>query len=765
MKIDVKKITFLILILTVINIDNLCCQNFSKIIGDNKNNSFNKAIYVDGNYFLTGQNDGRATLTKLSNSGDIIWVNEINKFSFWRDLIADKGKIILVGNTGNVTENLASLIGIYDINKSQPISIKEYDFGINFRDLIVNVIKNPNNNDVLAKYIATGIEVYQGTLTDKLFLLHLNANGGVTKRLIYGQDGRDHEYYGITVDNKNGDLLLYGNQFNGDNHGVNLKIKNNGDVVGGKEFQSNHFYTSHYTYTDSKNKIVQFFGGTNRNEINKAMISKYIDGNIDYTFEFNNVDRIQKILKLAENEFRVLGFANINSILKPVIFDFIDNKLDFKIKNVFIINNDAFESNFWFIDKFENNKFIYIDGSWNAHDGFGMNDGLVILSDGNMVNCIKGSYNINVNPINLISQNFTVNKINGSNISGINISTNNLTFDIIDYCKCTEIFKNTLYEAICDGESVLIGNELYYESGQYVQTLKNSNGCDSIITLELKVGRVDEYYSNVKLCKGDSILFFDNWYKEAGEYIQAYKNIEGCDSTFMLQLEVKESINTKLKYSICEGESVIINNKSYKEQGLFEEILTGRDGCDSILTFEIIYKNVNADFQYSYDHCSKTLSLLSEHIDDDRYIIKKEDSIYSETTDNQIMLNAGLYEVTHIVNDSTICSAERTDIVTVESPATIEDISLPNIIAPDRPGNDEFCISNSLGNQFIFNGLKIYDRFGNLVFYTSSSDICWDGRFNGRNCETGVYTFILEIKEQNCFNQNTMIKGDITVLR
>lgn len=68
---------------------------------------------------------------------------------------------------------------------------------------------------------------------------------------------------------------------------------------------------------------------------------------------------------------------------------------------------------------------------------------------------------------------------------------------------------------------------------------------------------------------------------------------------------------------------------------------------------------------------------------------------------------------------------------------------IPNAFTPDDDGiNDQYFIPVTNYNTF---SLRIYDRFGRLLFFTSDPYKGWDGRYNGQECPIGVYTYKLNI--------------------
>lgn len=94
---------------------------------------------------------------------------------------------------------------------------------------------------------------------------------------------------------------------------------------------------------------------------------------------------------------------------------------------------------------------------------------------------------------------------------------------------------------------------------------------------------------------------------------------------------------------------------------------------------------------------------------------------------------------------------------------------IPNVFSPNEDGfNDRFTAFSGISVQEITR-LKIFDRWGNLVydernFPHSDPTFGWDGNFGSQMAEPGVYTYIFEIQ----FIDNLpprQYSGDITLIR
>lgn len=93
-------------------------------------------------------------------------------------------------------------------------------------------------------------------------------------------------------------------------------------------------------------------------------------------------------------------------------------------------------------------------------------------------------------------------------------------------------------------------------------------------------------------------------------------------------------------------------------------------------------------------------------------------------------------------------------------------IFIPNIISFNNPGNSTWIIGSDIPLELP--SVEVYDRWGNQVY--SDKDLLvdselslWDGTFNGRNCEIGVYLYTITYRDAS--GELFMEVGDITLIR
>jgi gliding motility-associated-like protein len=88
-------------------------------------------------------------------------------------------------------------------------------------------------------------------------------------------------------------------------------------------------------------------------------------------------------------------------------------------------------------------------------------------------------------------------------------------------------------------------------------------------------------------------------------------------------------------------------------------------------------------------------------------------------------------------------------------------IYLPNAFTPNNDGqNDILYLRGNLIDEMY---LAIYNRWGELVFESTSPQIGWDGTYKGMKCDPAVFVYYLTVKCRG--GQEYFKKGNITLIR
>ena len=95
------------------------------------------------------------------------------------------------------------------------------------------------------------------------------------------------------------------------------------------------------------------------------------------------------------------------------------------------------------------------------------------------------------------------------------------------------------------------------------------------------------------------------------------------------------------------------------------------------------------------------------------------------------------------VSDNQGCTGEATALVIVQK--TCDGLFVPTVFSPDNTGpdaNNTLCL---LGDAACVSSLtfQIYNRWGELMFETTTLEECWDGTYKGKPIQSGVYVYRL----------------------
>lgn len=104
---------------------------------------------------------------------------------------------------------------------------------------------------------------------------------------------------------------------------------------------------------------------------------------------------------------------------------------------------------------------------------------------------------------------------------------------------------------------------------------------------------------------------------------------------------------------------------------------------------------------------------------------------------------------------------KASDEVTIKLIPICDQLYIPNAFSPNGDGlNDELRLVDFGQNQLI--SFQVFNRWGEKVFETNDPLISWDGTFEGRPQEMGVYVYIIVMR---CGKDIIHHRGNLTLLR
>ncbi|HNU33882.1 MAG TPA: T9SS type A sorting domain-containing protein [Bacteroidia bacterium] len=140
------------------------------------------------------------------------------------------------------------------------------------------------------------------------------------------------------------------------------------------------------------------------------------------------------------------------------------------------------------------------------------------------------------------------------------------------------------------------GNYLWNTSGIYTDTIANMFGCDSLITINLTVNQSSNSLLSITEC--DSYTSPSNNYvwTTTGTYSDTIPNSMGCDSIITVDLTILNHSNATLNIIECNNYTSPSGNYTWNTSGIYFDTIPNSSGCDSIITINLTINSVDTTF-------------------------------------------------------------------------------------------------------------------------------------------------------------------------
>lgn len=283
----------------------------------------------------------------------------------------------------------------------------------------------------------------------------------------------------------------------------------------------------------------------------------------------------------------------------------------------------------------------------------------------------------------------------------------------------------------------------YAMAGMYTVNLylETEKGCLDTVTNVITITDITPAFTNpIIVCPGDTVTVnagtFDSYLWSDGSTASSLAvNLPGdysvtltqgnCTQTFPLNVQFNTEVNTTF--------SMVPPAPSY---------LTGF-GENQVLN-SIVCEERNESFQVFAGEATSTV------------VWATPDGL---VTSNSITVNsAGTY--TASVTDANGCTDEAT--IVFENGCEFQ-LFVPEAFSPNGDGiNDSFEIFGTAVSSITF---AIYNRWGEVIFYTEDKNATWDGTINGADAPAGTY--IWKTIYRSAFESNNVIEetGSLVIVR
>ena len=342
----------------------------------------------------------------------------------------------------------------------------------------------------------------------------------------------------------------------------------------------------------------------------------------------------------------------------------------------------------------------------------------------------------------------------------------------------------------CEGDGVDIGGTVRTEAGTYPVTLPGYLGCDSVHVVELEVTPTITTYHTVEVCPGEPYVFAGDSLTQPGTYTENLTAVSGCDSISVLEFVVLDTVVLEVTdLEICRGESVALRAQSNgmtvtwsPADGLSCEVCptafatpqttttyyATTEACDGSPLVDSATVTVNDAVDVDILATERlrlgetaTLTAVSDNPTASLMWTVAGEAVCEGCPELEVQpAETTVYELTGATDAGCLDSARLT--IVVEDDCAFGEVIVPNFLTPNDDGHNDVLEIRYEGIKDI-TLLRIYNRWGELVYETRDIDIPWDGTHRGVPLNPAVFVYYLE---GYCLdNEPFAQEGNVTLIR
>ena len=324
----------------------------------------------------------------------------------------------------------------------------------------------------------------------------------------------------------------------------------------------------------------------------------------------------------------------------------------------------------------------------------------------------------------------------------------------------------------CGGAPVVYDGTQLFAGDVMDFTLTNSFGCDSVVTVTVTAALPDTVALALQVCEGETVEYSGQVLSAGDQIDLVFTNQAGCDSLVQVSVTGYSAVSYDLQANeICwngtDGSVEAVNlsggtgpyqfsldGTAWQPGALFEGLSAGEytvflqddHGCMFEKTIDIpTIPPIGVETQDETLTCGDSVRLSPVAISQLPLVWEWANGSASPEL---WASSPGVYTF-KVTNDCE--TVERSVKVSMEPIALASLIYMPNSFSPNDDGIND-CYQGYLSPRadLQYFNLKIFDRWGNMMFESNDPGECWDGRSEGKLMDPAVFVWFVEMKVLSC---------------
>ncbi len=168
---------------------------------------------------------------------------------------------------------------------------------------------------------------------------------------------------------------------------------------------------------------------------------------------------------------------------------------------------------------------------------------------------------------------------------------NNLVIDII----VNDTIRDTIDRTVCAGVSFDTNGYSYSQPGHYLQHLRQPDSCYNNLLINITVSDTLRDTIERVVCAGASFDTNGDRFHHPGQYIQHLRQPNGCFNNLVIDIIVNDTIRDTIDRMVCAGVSFDTNGMRYYQPGQYTQHLRQPDSCYNNLVINISVQDTLRD--------------------------------------------------------------------------------------------------------------------------------------------------------------------------
>lgn len=343
----------------------------------------------------------------------------------------------------------------------------------------------------------------------------------------------------------------------------------------------------------------------------------------------------------------------------------------------------------------------------------------------------------------------------------------------------------------CNGDSISYLGYVIYPGESQVINLSSVTGCDSLLTVNVAGLPVNTSSLNLEVCPGEQVTY-NGQQLDAGETVEVIlMNQYGCDSTVTVSVTAYPDFSFEASGSVScwnnpDGAITISNvqpagaaysysldNIQFQTATVFDSVEAGNytvyvaDENSCVNEVPVIVTE-NPPIQLSFQNT--TLPCASDFLTLTPTVVSHPlDELDFLWQDSAEVINFNVYAPgTYQLQVSSACETLLQSVaVAAEDDTERSYVFIPNVFSPNHDGINDvfraFFANEASVDDFL---LRVYDRWGNMIYETTDYQSGWEGPFRDKAMDSAVFAYYIKASVFACHEPLEIFKyGDVTVVK